>query len=139
MTKLSVIDTTVQKTNEWLRDIKEGLGIDDERAAYVGLRAVLHGLRDLLGTDQAAQFGAQLPMLVRGIYYERWDPASSLSGPRRHDFLAAVREEMHEDVEMRDVERVARTVFGVIALHVELGEIDKLKHSLPREVRALWP
>jgi uncharacterized protein (DUF2267 family) len=139
MTKLSVIDTTIQKTNEWLRDIKEGLGTDNDRAAYVGLCAVLHGLRDLLGTDQAAQFGAQLPMLVRGIYYERWDPASTLTGPRRHDFLAAVGDEMRDYVELRDAERTARAVFGVIALHVAPGEIDKLKHSLPREVRALWP
>jgi uncharacterized protein (DUF2267 family) len=67
MTKLSVLDTTVQKTHEWLRDIKEGLGFDNDRAAYAALRATLHGLRDLLATDQVARFGAQLPMLVRGI------------------------------------------------------------------------
>ncbi len=140
MTKLGVLDTTVQKTHEWLRDIKEGLGFDNDRAAYAALRATLHGLRDLLATDLVAQLGAQLPMLVRGIYYEGWNPASTLTGgQRRHDFLEAVRRELREHLELRDAERVARIVFGVVATHVTSGETEKIVHSLPREVRALWP
>ncbi len=83
MTKLDVLDTTVQKTHEWLRDIKDELGFDNDHAAYAALRATLHGLRDLLVTDQVARFGAQLPMLVRGIYYEGWNPELAGSRPAR--------------------------------------------------------
>ena len=140
MTKLGVLDTTVQKTHEWLRDIKDGLGFDNDRAAYAALRATLHGLRDLLATDQVARFGAQLPMLVRGIYYEGWNPASpSTGGQRRNDFLEAVGRELRDHPELRNAERVARIVFGAIATHVTPGETEKIVHSLPREVRALWP
>lgn len=140
MTKAGVLDSSLQKAHEWLRDIKEGLGIDDDRAAYAALRATLHGLRDLLGTDQVARFGAQLPMLVRGIYYEGWNPSPTATGERqRSDFLEAVRHELRENLELRDAERVARIVFDVITMHLTTGEIDKTVRSLPREIRALWP
>ncbi len=139
MTTVGVLDATVQKTHEWLRDIKEGLGLDNDRAAYTALRATLHGLRDLLGTDQVAQFGAQLPMLVRGIYYEGWNPASTLTtGRRRHGFLEAIRHELREHLELHDAERVARIVFDVVTRHVAPGETEKVVRLLPREVRALW-
>ncbi|MGO8915081.1 MAG: DUF2267 domain-containing protein [Stellaceae bacterium] len=139
MTKDGVLDSTVQKTHEWLRDIKDGLGLDNDRAAYAALRATLHGLRDLLATDQVASFGAQLPVLVRGIYYEGWNPPSTLTGGRqRRDFLEAVRHQLREHLELCDAERVARVVFDVVTMHVTPGEIEKIAHSLPREVRALW-
>jgi uncharacterized protein (DUF2267 family) len=113
MAKLDVLDTTLQKTHEWLRDIKEELGFDNDRAAYAALRATLHGLRDQLGTDQVARFGAQLPMLVRGIYYEGWDPPSLAAGGReRRYFLESLRHELRDHPELRDPERAARIVFS---------------------------
>ena len=140
MTHLTFLETTVQKTHEWLRDIKKELGFDNDRAAYAALRATLHGLRDLLGTYQVAQLGAQLPMLVRGLYYEGWNPApSSAAGrPLRHDFLEAVRRQLHDHEELRNTERVARIVFSVIKTHISPGEIAHIVQSLPPEVRTLW-
>ncbi len=140
MTQLAVLDTTVQKTHEWLRDIKKGLGFDNDRAAYAALRATLHSLRDLLGTDQVAQFGAQLPMLVRGIYYEGWNPVPTATGrPAGHDFLETARHELRDHLELRNTEHVTRIVFSVIAMHLTSGEIGHIVSTLPREVRALWP
>ena len=140
MTKVAALDSTLQKTHEWLRDIKTDLGFDNDRAAYAALRATLHGLRDLLGTDQVALLGAQLPMLVRGIYYEGWNPVATPGGPRhRGDFLEVLRHERRDHLELRDVGRVASIVLGVIQAHVSAGEIEKIVHALPREVRALWP
>jgi uncharacterized protein (DUF2267 family) len=73
-TGLAVFDETVQKTNSWLKDISQALGSDRHRA-YQALRAVLHCLRDRLTIYEATQLDDQLPMLVRGIYYEAWHPA----------------------------------------------------------------
>jgi uncharacterized protein (DUF2267 family) len=70
----AVFDETVQKINTWLKEISQSLGSDRHRA-YQALRAVLHCLRDRLTFQEAAQLGDQLPMLVRGIYYEAWHPA----------------------------------------------------------------
>ena len=73
-TSLAAFDSTLQTTNIWLSDVLERLGWPDHRRAYHALRAVLHALRDRLPVDQAAALAAQLPMLVRGFYYEGWHP-----------------------------------------------------------------
>jgi uncharacterized protein (DUF2267 family) len=69
-TKIEAFDTTVQKTNEWLRDISRELGDENRRHAYLALRGTLHAIRDFLPIEESAQLSAQLPMLVRGIYFE---------------------------------------------------------------------
>ena len=69
-TGVTAFDSTLQTTNVWLHEIMDRMCWQDKHRAYHGLRAVLHALRDRLPVDQAAALGAQLPMLVRGFYYE---------------------------------------------------------------------
>ena len=38
-------------------------------------RPVLHTLRDRLTVEEAAHLSAQLPLLIRVIYFEGWHPA----------------------------------------------------------------
>src|SRR5258706_13987050 len=71
-----IFDTTIRKTADWLRQIMQALGWENEQRAYLALRAVLHTLRDRLPIAEAAHLGAQLPMLIRGFYYDGWKPAS---------------------------------------------------------------
>src|SRR5271166_430754 len=71
-TQVAALDHTVQQTNVWLKRLGEELHIDDRHVAYSALRAVLHVLRDRLTAEQAVHLGAQLPLLVRGLYYEGW-------------------------------------------------------------------
>ncbi len=76
------IDHTVQETNIWLKGIAKQLHFADEHHAYSALRAVLHALRDRLTPESAVHLGAQLPMLVRGIYYEGWHIAGKPTNDR---------------------------------------------------------
>ena len=78
-TGLEVFDKTVQTTNTWLKEIMEFTG-PDRRRAYRVLAAVLHALRDRLTVDEVAQLGAQLPILVRGLYYDQWHHPSGKPG-----------------------------------------------------------
>jgi uncharacterized protein (DUF2267 family) len=137
-TTIKAFDTTLQLTNAWLHELSEELGTDDRHRAYHALRAVLHALRDRLSVEEVAALGAQLPLLVRGIYYEGWHPGDKPLKTRREDFLAAIREAFRDDPDV-DPEGVIRAVFRVLSSHVTAGEIDSVKHLLPAKLRSLWP
>jgi uncharacterized protein (DUF2267 family) len=138
-TGLEVFDRTLQATNIWLDDLMKEMGWADRQQAYHALRTVLHALRDRLPVNEAAHLSAQLPMLVRGIYFEGWHPAKTPVKERTQDeFLTHVTEAFLRDVEA-DSRQIASAVFRVIGRHVSAGEVDKIKHVLPEGIRALWP
>jgi uncharacterized protein (DUF2267 family) len=138
-TGLNIFDTTVHKTNIWLNDLMQIMGSEDKHMAYLALRVVLHALRDRLTVEEVAQLGAQLPMLIRGFYYEGWDPTGKPSRARhKEQFLARIEQEFMGD-DRFDPERVARAVFTLLANRVSDGEIEDVKHVLPAKIRDLWP
>jgi uncharacterized protein (DUF2267 family) len=138
-TGLTAFDSTIHTTNVWLQDVMEYLGWQDRHRAYLALRAVLHALRDRLTVEEAADLGAQLPMLVRGFYYEEWHPhGKPLKERKKEEFLAHIAGAFQGGPGI-DPERVTRGVFQVLANHVTSGEIEDVKSSLPADIRALWP
>lgn len=137
--RVEVLDTTVQKTHEWINYVMAELHWSSQQQSYAALRAVLHALRDRLTVDEAAQLAAQLPMLIRGLYYEGWKPAiTPVKARSREAFLGMVRNNFrgYPDV---DPERLARAVFSLLALSVTRGEIEDVKSMLPRDLLPLWP
>jgi uncharacterized protein (DUF2267 family) len=86
---LESIDHTVQLTHVWINDLDARLGWENKHRSYRLLRTVLQALRDWLPTNEAASFGAQLPELLRGVYYEHWRPAATpVTQRHRADLLA---------------------------------------------------
>jgi uncharacterized protein (DUF2267 family) len=137
-TGLPVFDTTVQETNLWLKAIMEGLHTDDRHLAYIALRATLHALRDRIGPENAVHLAAQLPMVVRGLYYEGWRLAASQSKERtRADFLEHVRSELPRGSAI-DPNVAVRAVFAVMWEKLDLGEVGKVIDRLPPELKELW-
>lgn len=143
-TGLDVFDQTVKKTNEWLDRIGQELGTDDRHRAYLALRGTLHALRDYLIPEEAVHLAAQLPMLVRGIYFEGWNPSKAPAEPRdRKDFLSRasdpLRQAFWNKEQAVEPERAVRAVLSVLARHVSDGEFDQVRQLMPKEVRELWP
>ncbi len=138
MTGLDAFDATVHKTNAWLTDIMEQLETADRHEAYHALRVVLHALRDRLTVEEAVHLAAQLPMLVRGFYYEGWRPGGKPLKTHREEFLAAI-QAGSRTTDADEAERLARAVFQVVAAHITEGEIRDIKGILPKDIRTLWP
>jgi uncharacterized protein (DUF2267 family) len=137
-TGLDVFDKTLQTTNIWLDEIMQEVG-PDRQVAWHALGAVLRALRDRLPVDEAAHLGAQLPLLVRGLYYDQWHPAGKPEKIRRQEeFIARVNEDL-SDTRPLDPRDAARIVFQVVARHVAPGQCAKVEQALPQEIRLLWP
>jgi uncharacterized protein (DUF2267 family) len=133
----NIIEHSVEKAHVWLKEIAEELGVDDRQYAYRALRAVLHTLRDRLTVDVAAKLAAQLPTLIRGVYYEDWDP--SRTPLPLHDVEAFLDHVLAEGGMAGETEAsVAVTaVARVLRAHVSPGEIDHVMAVLPDKFRVL--
>ena len=117
----------------------EELGWDDKHRAYQALRASLHALRDRLTIEEVAELGAQLPMLVRGLYFEGWTPSGKPVKERhKEDFLSHIGDQFKSESDV-DAEKVARGVFKVVSQRVSEGEIEDVKLILPQELRDSIP
>jgi uncharacterized protein (DUF2267 family) len=137
-TGLDVFDTTLQKTHLWLKDIMQELHTDSRQQAYSVLRATLHTLRDRMTVEGAVKLGAQLPMLIRGMYYEGWTMAGKPVKERHtEEFLAHMREHFRNDGDL-DAARAVRAVFKVLGRRVSKGEIKDIGPLLPKDLRAFW-
>jgi uncharacterized protein (DUF2267 family) len=135
---ITSFDRTIEKTRHWLRDLQQELEWDDRDRVYHALRAVLHALRDRLPVQEVADLGAQLPMLVRGFYYEGWSPSRKLLTERKKEqFLDHVAHEFRSDPQV-DPEEITRAVLRVLERHVSSGEIQDVKGNLPAAIRDLW-
>lgn len=139
-TGLDVFDTTLQKTQLWLKEIVTELHWQQHPSwAYLALRSVLHALRDHLPIEEATDLGAQLPMLVRGLYYEGWTLTRKPIRDRHADeFFIAIAQAFREDARI-DPDIVARAVFRVLSRHITAGERGDVIQELPASLRALWP
>jgi uncharacterized protein (DUF2267 family) len=139
MTGVDTFDATIHKTHVRLNDLMQALNWDDRYKAFITLRAALHALRDRLTVEETAHLGAQLPMLIRGFYYEGWTPSGKPDKVlHKAEFLALIREYFKNDLDA-DPERIVRTVFDVLAKRVTEGEIADVKSILREEIADLWP
>jgi uncharacterized protein (DUF2267 family) len=138
MTLPAPLTHTVQQTQEWLKELRDNANLADVGEALSVLRVVLHQLRDRLTVEEAVDLGAQLPIMIRGIYYEGWQPHKV---PEK----IHTREKFVDQVTIKllprtvPAERMIRDVFAVLAHHCDPGEISDVIDQMPKELKELWP
>jgi uncharacterized protein (DUF2267 family) len=135
MARPSAISRGVQKADIWINDMAGELGTEDEDRAYSVMRAYLHALRDRLTVEEAAQLGAQFPDLIRGIYYEGWDPSSI---PAKYRKLSEFVDRMADETPIndpRDASKSINAAASVLRRHVTEGEIDDIRSILPEDLQ----
>ena len=137
-TSLDVFDKTLQTTNIWLEEIIARIG-PDRHVAWKVLSTVLHKLRDHLPIELAVHLGAQLPLLIRGVYYDQFEPAKlPVESHTADEFIHEVQTWL-SDIRPVDAKEAIDVVFGVLSRHVSHGQIEKVRRALPSSIRTLWP
>jgi uncharacterized protein (DUF2267 family) len=137
-TGLDVFDKSLQTTNVWLQEINSKIGPDRQVAWHV-LGAVLRTLRDRLPIGLAAHFGAQLPLLIRGLYYDQWHPRQKpLKLRSAKQFLEEVATGLG-DIRPVNTAEATRAVLQVLNHHLDPGQVSNVRQALSKPVRRLWP
>jgi uncharacterized protein (DUF2267 family) len=137
-TGLEVFDTTTQKTMLWLKEIMEELHWEDRHRAYLALRGCLHHMRDRLPLEEVAHLGAQLPMLIRGIYYEGWDPSQNPRRDRTTDEVAASMKRYFPPDLALDYERIMSGCLRVVFKEIDPGIGRHVIGAMPKPISDLW-
>ncbi|KAB1941070.1 DUF2267 domain-containing protein [Micromonospora sp. ALFpr18c] len=137
---ISAFESSLDKTNLILKDIETAYGWPKDRRnqSYAALRTVLHLLRDRLPVDESVEFAQQLPVLVRGIYFDGWNPSDVPIKLNRDDFLYEVRQGFPYDVD-GGPERVTQVVLDTLRQHVTQGEWQDVKDTMPKDLATFMP
>ena len=136
---LEGLDHTVQLTHRWINELDDRLGWSNKPRCYRLLKAVLHAVRDWLPPNEGADLAAQLPTLLRGVYYEQWRPAAV---PVKHRTKADLLARVEHTFKMDPLEQSAQAVIAVFELlssKITAGEVDDVRRALPEDVRNMWP
>lgn len=136
-TGIASLDHAPQVFAEWLNELCDDLGWQKPRA-YLLLTETLHAVRDVLTVDEAADLAAQLPLLVRGVFYQGWDPSSTPVRPRNKSDLLARVEARFRDQPLEDPERAVAAVFDLLRRHVSWGEFQQVRHAMRKPIQELW-
>lgn len=137
-TGLDVFDRTLQTTNIWLNEIMEDIG-PDRQMAWKVLAVVLHKLRDRLSVELAAHLGSQLPLLIRGSYYDQYQPRKQPTDCNTFDeFVQDVADEL-ANLRPTNPKAAVQAVFDVLSRHVSAGQITKIRAALPQDLTSSWP
>lgn len=139
MTGIRALDTAIEATEDWISALMQRLGWQDREKVYLALVVTLHALRDSLPRDEAGYLGVQLPVLLRGLYFEGWHPAGHI--PRAKSlsaFVERIQEGVHRDPGI-DAEQVAHAVFSLLAERLPAGELEDAKAATPSALRMFWP
>lgn len=139
-TGFSVFDDTARASLTWIDQVCEHLGRSERQDGYQALRGVLHTLRDAMNVEGAADLGAQLPFLLRGVYYEGWQPRHvPVDMHAADDFLYAVQGRMGLTATDLEAEKAISAVLPVLQSHLTSEEAVHLHHLLPSGLMHLWP
>lgn len=131
-----------QQAQEWLNDLSGREPFENRDQAYSLLRAVLHAIRDRLTPEEVAHVGSQLPMLVRGFYFEGWRPALAPNEfATRAEFYDRVSASLRgaPSAETLDVEEATGTVIAFLVDHLDEGLLRHVTSQLPGNIATLFP
>ncbi|MFC4907096.1 DUF2267 domain-containing protein [Actinomadura gamaensis] len=129
------LDRDVEVTRQWITVVAAAFGTTDREFAHRALRGWLRTVRDRLPAEVAAHFAAELPALLRGVFYDGWRPGRV---PRKDD-LDAFTEHFAADagIGRADVPRTAALVTEALAARLPSGALTHVLDDLPRDLRRL--
>ena len=134
-TGVDSLDRSIERTNQWLGDVAASFETEDRKLAYRVTRSWLHTLRDRLPVTVAAHLAAQLPELLRGVFYEGWNPSKVPAKYDRDEYVA--RFARNAQIHNSEVRKAGQLVTSAMRRHLSDGVVNEAFGVLPADIREL--
>jgi uncharacterized protein (DUF2267 family) len=130
----------VDHANHWVDQVATAMGGVDRHCAWSALRAVLQVVRDHVPHENAAHFAAQLPLVLRGGFYEGWRPVETpVHAHHASDFLGEIAAHMGQRrSDQVDVEQAFHAVIAALGRCGMEHELAHIQRLMPMPIRELW-
>lgn len=141
MPEMKTLKHDIEKVYEWLNEIEGRAGWlePNHSKALAILRAVLQEIRDHIPINSLAHFSAQLPLVIKGMLFEGWNPEHNHIKQRKsEEFIAAVIERLPESYQYNDIDIEIDAVITTLANKIDYNEFEKLFKILPENIRKLF-
>ena len=131
------------EANTFLKEYTEGLSLDgDTEQAGRILSAILHGLREVIATEESLQLIAQFPMFLKAVYVNGWTSRKRPKIKTMTDFIDLVREfngktSVHDFKSDEVAENYINTTFILLRKYISLGELEDIRTELPKELKSM--
>lgn len=123
---------------EWLVDIDKEMNLDERPdIALQALRGVLHALRDRMVPEEAFNLSAQLPVMVRGFYFEGYNLNDKPEKYNADGFLNVINNSFGGNDEINP-ETAFKVVLNLLYDHVSQGEMNDIYGGMPKDIKQLW-
>ena len=139
-TTISSFTQSAEQAQRWVNEFREDLGWASDKDAYRLMRAVLRALRDWLSLEEVADLSAQLPMMIRGMLFENWQPSLiwQVTDRSKDDFTTRVQKEFGSEA-IDDRDEAVAAVFRLVDKHISPGEARQVRGQLRKSLQDLWP
>lgn len=134
----------VQKGNEFIKEVSDEMETDRQTTFRI-TKVVLQALRDRLSPMEAKDLVSQLPMILKAVWCDGWNPVKTpdKSIKKKEDFIEYVftSPELVQPNDLEDINQARKavvSVFCVLKRHLSQGEIDDIAAQLPEDIRILW-
>lgn len=123
---------------EWLVVVNKEMNLENRPdIALQALRGVLYALRNRMVPEEVFNLSAQLPVMVRGFYFEGYNLNDKPEKYNAEGFLNIIKDSFsgNEDI---NPESAFKAVLNLLYGHVSKGEMDDIYGGMPKDIKQLW-
>ena len=129
------------EANGFLKEYAKKLNLsnDTEKAGRI-LSSILHGLREIISTDESLQLIAQFPMFLKAVYVNGWSSKKKVRVKNMTEFIDLIRDfdgntSIHDFESDEVAESYIHTTFIMLRKYVSLGELEDIRTELPKDLK----
>jgi len=132
-----------KEANTFLKEYAVTLNLrDDTDKAGRILTSILHGLREVISTEESLQLIAQFPMFLKAIYVNGWSSKAKIKVKSLEDFIDVIRDfngvTSVVDFESDEIaENYIKSTFIILRKYISLGELEDIRTVLPKDLKFL--